>query len=137
MYCDASLPLSERVVSINVTETGSTPATYKFVGSSYSNAFYGQASAVSTASDRTISISITNMPPAGGSYSTEIYTGSCSTVTDQICTAINVDDYVDNVVVSSTSPAPVPSLSEWAMIMFATLLAGAAALTLHRRRQVA
>lgn len=34
-------------------------------------------------------------------------------------------------------PAPVPTLSEWAMILFAVLMAGGAALYLQRRRQVA
>lgn len=31
-------------------------------------------------------------------------------------------------------PAPVPTLSEWAMILLGVMLAGGAALTLHRRR---
>lgn len=34
-------------------------------------------------------------------------------------------------------PAPVPTLSEWAMILLTALLAGGAALTIHRRRQAA
>lgn len=32
-------------------------------------------------------------------------------------------------------PTPVPTLTEWAMILLGALLAGGAALTLHRRRQ--
>ncbi|MBD7942426.1 IPTL-CTERM sorting domain-containing protein [Brevundimonas guildfordensis] len=32
------------------------------------------------------------------------------------------------------TPAPVPTLSEWAMIMLGVVLAGGAALTIHRRR---
>lgn len=32
------------------------------------------------------------------------------------------------------APAPIPTLSEWAMILFGVALAGAAAVTLHRRR---
>lgn len=35
------------------------------------------------------------------------------------------------------APAPVPTLSEWAMILLGVLLAGSAALYLHRRRFVA
>lgn len=35
---------------------------------------------------------------------------------------------------SAPAPAAVPTMSEWAMILFATLLAGAAALGIHRRR---
>ncbi|MCO8031218.1 IPTL-CTERM sorting domain-containing protein [Brevundimonas diminuta] len=37
--------------------------------------------------------------------------------------------------VGSVTPAPVPTLTEWAMILLGVLLAGGAALTLHRRRQ--
>jgi len=32
-------------------------------------------------------------------------------------------------------PAPVPTLSEWAMILLGVMLASGAALTIHRRRQ--
>lgn len=35
----------------------------------------------------------------------------------------------------SLAPAAVPTLSEWAMILFGTLLAGGAALYIQRRRQ--
>ncbi len=35
------------------------------------------------------------------------------------------------------TPASVPTLSEWAMILLGVMLAGGAALTLHRRRQAA
>ena len=37
--------------------------------------------------------------------------------------------------VVAAPPAPVPTLSEWAMILFATLLAGGAAVCIQRRRQ--
>lgn len=36
--------------------------------------------------------------------------------------------------ISSVPPATVPTLSEWAMILLGVLLAGGAALTIHRRR---
>lgn len=35
---------------------------------------------------------------------------------------------------TASSPAPVPTLSQWAMILFAMVLAGGTALFLHRRR---
>ncbi|WP_298163292.1 IPTL-CTERM sorting domain-containing protein [Brevundimonas sp.] len=39
--------------------------------------------------------------------------------------------------VVATSPTPVPTLSEWAMILFGTILAGGAALYIQRRRLIA
>jgi hypothetical protein len=45
---------------------------------------------------------------------------------------------VDDVsVVLSTPPAPVPTLSEWALILFGLILAGGAALYIHRRQSFA
>lgn len=41
----------------------------------------------------------------------------------------------DNVSVTRTAPAPVPTMTEWAMILFGTVLAGGAALYVQRRRQ--
>ncbi|MFC5343068.1 IPTL-CTERM sorting domain-containing protein [Brevundimonas staleyi] len=38
---------------------------------------------------------------------------------------------------TDAAPAPVPTLSEWAMILFGTVLAGGAALYIQRRRMVA
>lgn len=43
----------------------------------------------------------------------------------------------DTIIPAAPAPATIPTLTEWAMILFATLLAGGAALTLHRRRQTA
>ena len=39
------------------------------------------------------------------------------------------------VTIRAPGPAPVPTLSEWAMILFGTVLAGGAALYLQRRRR--
>lgn len=38
-------------------------------------------------------------------------------------------------IVNDDTPTPVPTLSEWAMILFGTILAGGAALYIQRRRQ--
>ncbi|WP_428151689.1 IPTL-CTERM sorting domain-containing protein [Brevundimonas sp.] len=46
--------------------------------------------------------------------------------------AIGIDDVVLNI----TTPNPVPTLSEWAMILFGLVLAGGAALMVQRRRFV-
>ncbi|WP_428149174.1 IPTL-CTERM sorting domain-containing protein [Brevundimonas sp.] len=40
-----------------------------------------------------------------------------------------------NLILTRAAPAPVPTLSEWAMILFGLALAGSAALYLQRRRQ--
>ncbi|MBB5744454.1 IPTL-CTERM sorting domain-containing protein [Brevundimonas variabilis] len=41
---------------------------------------------------------------------------------------------IDNVVLDAGAPAPIPTLSEWAMILFGTILAGGAALYIQRRQ---
>lgn len=44
---------------------------------------------------------------------------------------------IDNVVLDAGAPpTPVPTMSEWAMILFGATLAGAAAIYIHRRRTV-
>lgn len=42
----------------------------------------------------------------------------------------------DNVSVTRTAPAPVPTMTEWAMIFFTTILAGGAALYIQRRNRL-
>lgn len=49
-----------------------------------------------------------------------------------------VGNYINSLafeVVQEDAPEPVPTLSEWAMILFGTILAGGAALCIERRRQ--
>ncbi|MGQ2990600.1 MAG: IPTL-CTERM sorting domain-containing protein [Brevundimonas sp.] len=41
----------------------------------------------------------------------------------------------DDVRVARTAPAPVPTMTEWALILFGTIMAGGAALYIQRRRQ--
>ena len=47
------------------------------------------------------------------------------------------DAYMDNVRVTAGIPAPVPTMSEWAMILFGLILAGGATLYIQRRRYAA
>lgn len=44
---------------------------------------------------------------------------------------------LDDVVLTIVTPDPVPTLSQWAMILFSALLAGGAALAVNRRRSAA
>jgi hypothetical protein len=48
-----------------------------------------------------------------------------------------VGDTLDSIEIDScvAAVAPVPTMAEWAMILLGTMMAGGAALTLHRRRQ--
>lgn len=62
--------------------------------------------------------------------------GTCD---DPVCgsQSFNRQTYVtDTFSRTLVSPAPVPTLSEWAMILFGTLLAGSAALYIQRRQMV-
>ena len=42
---------------------------------------------------------------------------------------------ITNVAGTASAPAPVPTMTEWGMILFGTILAGGAALYIQRRRQ--
>lgn len=70
-------------------------------------------------------VNVTGTPIAGcNSGPPNYYPIPCSPVTQ-------VQNYQLQV---SPAPAPVPTLSEWAMILLGVLLAGGAALTIQRRR---
>lgn len=135
---DASLPADQRLVSINVTETGPTPTTYAFTGGLNDPFVFGQSVAVATTSDRAIAINLSAIPTsAGGNHTVPvIYVERCITVTAGKCTNLGVTLSAHNVVISSSAPAAVPTLSEWAMILFGMILAGGAGLYIQRRRQI-
>lgn len=59
---------------------------------------------------------------------------SFAVMTNGTSTYERIDDV--SVVAVPPPPAPVPTLSEWAMILFATVLAGGAALLIQRRQAV-
>ncbi|WP_167309523.1 IPTL-CTERM sorting domain-containing protein [Brevundimonas naejangsanensis] len=75
---------------------------------------------------------------AGNSTLNVVYEGICAESCQGI--TVQVTSNVSSTVTTSpppAPPAPVPTLSEWAMILLGVMLAGGAALTLQRRRQAA
>lgn len=111
-------------------------------GTTYTVSFWIAASAGSTitpslgaTSAPTITVAVTNTwtqhtvdivaPTNGAALSFSVLTNGTSTY-----------ERIDDVsVVAVPPPTPVPTLSEWAMILFATVLAGGAVLMIQRRRQ--
>lgn len=74
--------------------------------------------------------SLVTTPAAAGTYTPAKFA-------TQLSSGTVLDAPLTNPSYTITAPTPVPTLSEWAMILFGTVLAGAAALTIHRRRQSA
>lgn len=81
-------------------------------------------------------------PGFGLSFSPNLNAGTpdVSSGSDNTCASASCDSMIArtsvnaaSVVLSSAPPAPVPTLSEWAMILLALSLAGGAALVLQRR----
>ncbi len=135
---DTSLPAAQKLVSINVTETGSTPTSYVFTGGTNASPGWGQPVAVATTSDRAISLNLSAIPAtAGGNYTVPwIMVGRCSSESAGKCQTLDNHTVASGVVISSSAPAAVPTLSEWAMILFGMILAGGAGLYIQRRRQI-
>jgi|GEM_PF-3292668 len=137
---DASLPVDERLISINVTVPGTPDDNFRYAGRLRDVAITGQEFAVADASvvdhHTGISITVENIPSvAGGTYTvSSIMVGPCTATPDGKCSGVNNRGFANNVVITSSSPAAVPTLSEWAMIMLGALMAGGAALIINRRR---
>lgn len=132
---DTSLPAAQRLVSINVTETGPTPTSYTFPGDINGDHYFGQPAAAIT-TERAIAIQLPAIPAtAGGNYTVPvIYVRECITVSAGKCSNLNADQSASNVVITSVAAAAVPTMTEWAMILFGVILAGCAALVIQRRR---
>ncbi|WGM32184.1 hypothetical protein KKHFBJBL_02435 [Brevundimonas sp. NIBR11] len=133
---DTSLPATQRLVSINVTETGPTPTNYTFTGGINGDYYLGQSAAAVT-NERAIAIRLPAIPAtAGGNYTVPvIFTRECINAVAGKCDNLNTDQSATNVIITSVAAAPVPTMTEWAMILFGTMLAGGAALYIQRRRQ--
>lgn len=134
--------LANPLVSVNIVETGPTPATYAFVGgrSGPGNHYhYGQESAAAVLhTSRAIAINLSALPTGGGVYtSSAIYTEVCLFESAGRCDGIIGSNSAFNVPLSAPTPASVPTLSEWSMILLALMLAGGAAVMLQRRRLAA
>lgn len=129
------------ISNLNITQTVQRPGSYTFAAS-FPNVFRGgQRTAVTAVGDETWFLRVDAIPANGGAYtSPRVGTGACVSATGGVCNSAQTTNGVANVVITGVlvaTAAPVPTLSEWAMILFGTILAGGAALYIQRRRIVA
>lgn len=133
-------PVQGKITAFNIAQTGANPGSYTFVGGLFaSRQSWAIAQRSSTASvGDPIFLVDTNAPNiyVAGSTSTYIYVGTCSHVTAGKCDDGSVVDYNSVSITGVNAPAApsIPTLGEWAMILFGAILAGAAALYVQRRR---
>lgn len=124
--------------AINITTTAGTlpGATYTTIhATAFSpTSLIALSAAGSGAGQPVISLSFPALTNAGGTGAASGTEGACSAN----CTFFSgtVRNYTATLA-SVPAPAPVPTMSEWAMILFGTMLAGGAALYVQRRRRAA
>lgn len=116
-YDSTSTP---RLTNINITATGTNPGSYTFLGAPSADIF-GQLVASITSGAKVVYIAQT------GSSTALIGIANCASVTSGLCVGGN---NITNASVTVTSapapiaaPAAIPTLSEWAMIFMASLMA--------------
>ncbi|PZN95353.1 MAG: hypothetical protein DCF29_24625 [Alphaproteobacteria bacterium] len=133
-------PVQGKITAFNIAQTGANPGSYTFVGGLFaSRQSWAIAQRSSTASvGDPIFLVDTNVPNiylAGSTY-TYVYVGTCSHVTAGKCDDGSLTDYRNVTITGVNAPATpsIPTLGEWAMILFGAVLAGAAALYVQRRR---
>lgn len=134
---DAALPPADRLVSINVVETGPTPTTYSFTGGVAGPYHVGQESAVAVVlSTRILALDLSSIPStSGGSHVVPtIILQPCRGETSGKCNDFAGIRRSEDVTISSAGPAAVPTMNEWAMILMGVILAGGAAVLVQRRR---
>jgi hypothetical protein len=151
-FTSATLSLNARVVSngpitINVYDVSTTPSTIAngtaTPGTTFTDLGTGVVfgTAVATTSDETLTITlspdaITAINAARGS---SIAFGLHQPVATGSRTAFGSSSGSTprDLILVSAQPAPVPTLSEWAMILFGLMLAGGAAFYIQRRQLIA
>lgn len=122
---------ADPLISVAITETGATPTTYGFVGAG-PDAFYrmAQQTAVVNPGDRVAYFFVNNLTP--GSYSGSIVgTATCDVITAGRC---EDGTTIGDGLAAAAVPTTIPTMSEWALILFGLALAGSAALIVQRRR---
>lgn len=137
---DAALPPADRLISLNIVETGPTPNTYTFIGGQVGDFYLGQSSAVAVDGFTPIvALYLPNIPATSGqSYVAPFITVMpCRGQSGGKCVDWAGTRRADSVTISSIAPAAIPTMTEWAMILLGMMLAGGAALTIHRRRMAA
>jgi hypothetical protein len=132
-------PVQAKITAFNIAQTGANPGSYTFVGGLFSGRpswTIAQRSSTASVGDPIFLVD-TNAPNiyVAGSTSTYIYVGTCSHVTAGKCDDGNVVDYRSVSITGVNAPAApsIPTLGEWAMILFGALLAAGSALFIQRR----
>ena len=153
-FTSATLSLNTRSVlagpnTVNVYDVSTTPSSLAAgtatPGTTYTDLGTGVVfgTAVATSNDQTLTITlsadaITAINAARGSsiafgFNNEDAVAALDTVFGG---ALNTTPR-DLILVAAAAPAPVPTFSEWAMILFGLMLAGGAALYIQRRQMAA
>lgn len=122
---------------VSVSETGNSTRTYNHPGAVAGGIFYAQTSATVLPDDPVLFINVSALPTVAGNYtSPSVGLGVCQTVNgDGLCTSASNSISSNSVVLNGVVPPPIPTLTEWAMIVMGLALAGAAAVTLNGRRR--
>lgn len=124
------------ISNVNITQTVLRPGTYTFNANFPAPFRGGQRTASAMIGDETWWIDTTGIPANGGAYNAAaIGTGNCISHVAGVCDDASIGNSQVNVAITGLPVSQVPTLSEWAMILFGSLLAGGAALYVQRRRQ--
>ncbi|OYX58207.1 MAG: hypothetical protein B7Y86_04195 [Brevundimonas subvibrioides] len=123
------------ISNVNITQTAVRPGAYTFLANF--PGFYrgGQRAASVIAGNETWYVNTSGILAAGGAYSAaRIGTGGCLSAPGGICNNADITNSVTNVTITGVGASAVPTMSEWAMILFGLMLAGGAALYVQRRQ---
>lgn len=116
-----------------IRDSGARLGIYAYDGASYTNFIYtnpvlaGGSAVLTTLTSRSIPTS--GIVSTGNSSMVSLTAGGTF-----VPTAPNANNSTASFFSVANTPAPVPTLSEWAMILFGAILAGGAALYIQRRR---
>jgi hypothetical protein len=125
--------------NINITSTGTVAGTFQFPAAAawLPLAMVTQETAIATAGvTRIVSVNISGIPANGGTYtSTIVQNGTCFSISIGLCNSFTPGGTHATVQLSSVSAVatPVPTLSEYAMLALASLLAMFGAWQMRKR----
>lgn len=123
------------ISNVNITQTVLRPGTYTFNANFPAPYRGGQRTASAAVGDETWWINTTGIPANGGAYNAAaIGTGNCISEVAGVCNNAFIGNSQANVPITGVLVSTVPTLSEWAMILFGLLLAGGASVYIQRRR---
>jgi hypothetical protein len=114
--------------SINITATGTNSGSYTFVDDNFSAGVeIGQLAASITSGAKVFFVLTGGLPLTGGTpIARTVGIGNCGVVTSGLCTGVfsieNAAATLTSAAVAPTVAAPIPTLSEWAMIFLASLM---------------